>query len=120
LVCVGVIGAVLVVFVLAGYAGAMLFAINLVVGDLMPNHLHDNELFAGMRIEGYKSHLRIHVAPDGLHVRAIGLEKVAARWTKDLTPGEGRIKRMEVDRFFVPRNPAPEGVADRDTSSPSK
>ena len=87
-VCAVVVVATIVLLILAGCIGAMLFAVNLVVGDHLPNHLHDNELFAGMRIEGYKSHLRIHVAPDGLHVRAIGIRKTAARWTERHTPVE--------------------------------
>ena len=38
---------------------------------------HPNEAFSSLRIEGYKSFLRMHIAPDGrLDVYPIGLRRV--------------------------------------------
>ena len=61
-----------------GAIGAVLMGVYLALCDLA--RLHNNESFASFRSEGYKSHLRIHVTEDGLHVRAIGIRTVPKDW----------------------------------------
>ena len=101
-----------------GLVGGLLMAVYLLGSDLV--RLHDNESFASFRYEGYKSHLRIHVAEDALHVRAIGIRDVPKKWDPD-----GRVYRPEggtpaeseeIDAFVVRRGPDP---APRTPSSPA-
>ncbi len=46
--------------------------------------VNTNELFAGQSIEGSKSFLRFHIAPDGsLTAYAVGIDRICRKWTAD-------------------------------------
>ena len=101
-----------------GYVGAFIFAAYLRICDGLEHPLHENELFAGMRIEGYKSHLRIHVTREALHVRAVGLDSVPHEWVDHLDTSDPDqpvvypravtpVLSREIDAFVVTRDPGP-------------
>jgi hypothetical protein len=106
---------VIVALVVWGFLGALVFATYLWICDALPAPLHENELFAGMRIEDFKSHLRIHVTPDALHVRVIGIDGVPRRgdWgDSDASSAAvthpvpaSPVASREVDAFVVTRDP---------------
>jgi len=61
--------------VVAGLASAIIVGIYLVIASLF--RLNINELFSSQRIEGYKSFVRLHIAPGGeLTAYVIGLRRV--------------------------------------------
>ncbi len=60
---------------------------------------HNTEAFSSLRIEDFRSWLRLHVARDGaLHIYPVGIERVARRWTA-ATPSAERPSRL------VPNDP---------------
>ena len=66
--------------------GGMLMGLYLLIANLIgrvttAGGIHTNELFSSMRIEDYKSFLRLHINKDGkLTIYPIGVDKVCKRW----------------------------------------
>jgi hypothetical protein len=88
--------------------GAAVFATYLHLADRFG--YHTVEAFAGLRIDGYKSHLRLRVSDDHITVHVIGMETVpAARRVADLTeivPGPHLIETLAVP-WEAPRDRRP-------------
>ena len=87
----------------AGLVSAVLVGVYLFLASLVRVNL--NELFSSQRIEGYKSFLRLHIAPSGeLTVYAIGIRRV-----RRLLPGFRRLHWKPNPRgeahepWFLPR-----------------
>jgi hypothetical protein len=111
---------VLSLFLLGAIIGTVVFAIYLVAAQSA--HVNTNELFVGLRHEGYKQFLRVHVTDDGVEAFSIGYKRVARR---SVTWNEGRpvvtvptkfakkAGHVLVDRFTV----APDAGATRRASS---
>ncbi|MGH3359349.1 MAG: hypothetical protein ACRDO7_11140, partial [Nocardioidaceae bacterium] len=94
----------LVVGVVGGGAGALLLATYLFLGQRWTD-MHANELFAGLRIEDFKSYLRIRIGPDGATVYPLGLRTVPHRWHRSdagplLDPAVAVVPE-EIDEAFT-------------------
>jgi hypothetical protein len=88
--------------ILLGYVGAVVLSTYLFLSDVVG--IHKTECASSFRHEGYKSHLRIHVTPDALHVRAIGIRDVPS-FAGSFTPPPGKKpKAEEIDAFVIPRD----------------
>ena len=90
----GVLITVLVSMV-SGVGAAYLLATYLFLCQVR-HDIHGNELFAGLRFEGYKSYLRLRVGPDGVRVYPIGLATVPHEW-----------QPSDDGPLLAPVNPAP-------------
>jgi hypothetical protein len=91
--------------VVAGLASAVVVGLYLIFASLF--RININELFSSQRIEGYKSFLRLHIAPGGeLTVYAIGMRRV-----RRLLPGfrflhwKANPKGLQYQPWFLPRRP---------------
>ncbi|UPK76634.1 metallophosphoesterase [Nocardioidaceae bacterium SCSIO 66511] len=62
-----------------GISGAYVLAAYLYLGQVWQD-LHGNELFAALRIEDFKSYLRLRIGPDGVRVHPVGLRSVPHSW----------------------------------------
>ena len=49
--------------------------------------LHDQEVFSGQGVEGYRSFLRMRISAEGLHIYPVGLRESADKWKA--APGVG-------------------------------
>lgn len=89
-----------------GVVGALVLATYLYLGQRWTD-LHANELFAGLRIEDYKSYLRIRIGPDGATVYPLGLRTVPRRWragdTGPLLEPETAVVAEAIDEPFTVR-----------------
>lgn len=90
-------------------AAPVIFALYFVLCDVLI-HWHENELFAGMRFAGYKSHVRISVSPPDkrgtagdVHVTVYGVRKSPNNRRK--RSGLNQPEVIVVDEFDVPANP---------------
>ncbi|UYM04503.1 metallophosphoesterase [Solicola gregarius] len=69
--------------------------------------LHGNELFAGLRVEDFKSYLRLRVGPDGVRIYPVGLRTVPHRWRPSaegplLDPVGGSAPELIEEPFTIP------------------
>ena len=71
-------------FIFGSLLGGSLMGIYLLIANLIgrftPGGIHTNELFSSMRIEDYKSFLRLRINKDGLTIYPIGVTKVCKKW----------------------------------------
>lgn len=61
-----------------GLLGMVVFLLYLRIADLF--RCHTIEAFSALQITGYKSHLRLKVAPDGVHVWVVAMDRVPRAW----------------------------------------
>jgi hypothetical protein len=87
----------------AGLLSAVVVGVYLVVASLF--RLNINELFSSQRIEGYKSFMRLHIAPTGdLTVYVIGIDRI-----RRLLPGwrwlhwKANPQGLPHEPWFLPR-----------------
>jgi hypothetical protein len=96
--------------------GMVVFVTYLYLADRLLS-CHTLEAFSGMRIDGYKSHLRLRVQHDRVDVWAVGMDRVPSlngRPNEEL--GQVPLNPVVVDHFTVRRGPelasdAPEPAA---------
>ena len=96
----------LAVSVVGGVLAAHLLATYLFLGQLWRD-LHGNELFVGLRVEDYKSYLRLRVGADGVRVYPVGLRSVPHQWKSSdrgplLTPEDGSSPELIEEPFTIP------------------
>jgi hypothetical protein len=89
----------LLAFVLAAVLGTTVFVSYLRIADWWGSHTLES--FSGLRITGYKSHLRLRVAEDRVEVFVLGIDRVpATRHVRDL---EDHLPRPYVVESFAVR-----------------
>ncbi len=78
-------GVCVLVFLLGGALGSLVFGAYLVVA-LLGFGRHANEAFSASRYEGYKNFLRLHISEHGVTVYAIGIEQACHEWEIERQP----------------------------------
>ena len=108
-------------FVVLAALGTAVFVTYLHIADRFGCHIL--EAFSALRIDGYKSHLRLHVTDERIRVHVVGMDAVPrARYAEDL--GEEIPEPRVIDTFDVfpsgkhaegpdPSSPTSVGVAGR-------
>lgn len=91
---------------LGAVVGTLVLTIYLIGASYAKRNL--NELFTGIRWEGYKNFVRLRIDPQGdLHVRVLGLKKVNRRrlnWVDDKPDVSGDSATVElIDSVTIPR-----------------
>lgn len=96
----------LIVSIVGGIVGAYVLATYFFCCQAVAR-MHGNELFVGLRVEDYKSYLRLHVSAEGVRVYAVGLRSVPHRWKPSdrgplLTPADGSSPELIEEPFTIP------------------
>lgn len=97
---------ILTTLVVGAAVGTLVFSVYLIGASYAKRNL--NELFTGIRWEGYKNFVRLKIDPQGvLHVSVVGLKKVNRRglnWVDDVPQVTGTPAKVElIDSVSIPR-----------------